>query len=82
MKTFFLVAMMTLIDAERGTRDIFVFNDEFKSWNECRNFSFINQLPIMQRLYYEFGPENPPYMLSCVEKEIVEKIRKELGQSV
>ena len=82
MKTFFLVAMMSLIHTETGTRDIFVFTNEFKSWNECRNFSFINQMPIMQRLYYEFGPDNPPYMISCVEKDVVEKIQKELGQNV
>ena len=75
---FLIVAMMTLINAESGTRDLYVFNNKFETWEECARFSQINMFPIMRRLFHEFGPNNEPHMISCVTEDVVEKLILEL----
>ena len=75
---FLIVAMMSLVNIENGTRDIYVFNNKFETWNECARFTQINMFPIMRRLFAEFGPDNEPHMISCVDEKVVEKIKSEL----
>ena len=75
---FLIVAMMSLVNIENGTRDIYVFNNKFETWKECARFTQINMFPIMKRLFVEFGPNNEVHMISCVKEDVVEKIKKEI----
>ena len=53
---FLIVAMMTVINVENGTRDIYVFDThKFNTWEQCARFTQINMFPIMRRLFAEFG---------------------------
>jgi hypothetical protein len=76
---FLIVAMMTLINTESGTRDLYVFDShKFDTWNQCARFSQINAFPIMRRLFEEFGPDNKPHMVSCVTEDVVKQLIQEL----
>ena len=76
---FLIVAMMTVINVENGTRDIYVFDThKFNTWEQCARFTQINMFPIMKRLFVEFGPNNEVHMISCVKEDVVEKIKKEI----
>ena len=76
---FLIVAMMTVINVENGTRDIYVFDThKFNTWEQCARFTQINMFPIMRRLFAEFGPDTEHHMISCVDEKVVEKIKNEL----
>ena len=76
---FLIVAMMSVINVEQGTRDIYVFDThKFDTWEQCARFTQLNMFPIMRRLFAEFGPNNEPHMISCVDEKVVEKIKSEL----
>ena len=76
---FLIVAMMTVINVENGTRDIYVFDThKFNTWEQCARFTQINMFPIMRRLFAEFGPDNEPHMILCIDEKVVEKIKNEL----
>ena len=76
---FLIVAMMTMVNVESGTRDLYVFDShKFDTWRQCATFTQVNMFPIMRRLFHEYGPNNEPHMISCVTEDVVEKIKKEL----
>jgi hypothetical protein len=74
---WFIVAMMSVIYPD-GNRDIFVFDRQFNTYEECQKEANI-QLPfLIERLWIEFGEKNPnnmPHMISCVTEDVVEQFK-------
>tara|TARA_B100000035_G_C20571438_1_gene366978 strand:+ start:140 stop:415 length:276 start_codon:yes stop_codon:yes gene_type:complete len=76
----FLVALMAFM--ENGQVPGFeppmayVFTDPtFNSVPECKNFAIKNSDMILFKLYKEFGQNYRPHMISCVDKNVVDKIK-------
>lgn len=71
---FFIIALMTLINPDTNTQNIYVFTKPYKTIEECKQ-SAIDNIPIIsQTLLRNFGEKDRPQLISCVTKETIYKL--------
>ena len=71
---YFIVALMTLINPETNTQNIYVFTKPHSTIEECKIFAVQNIPVISEQLYINFGPKDKPRLITCVTKEIIEEL--------
>ena len=49
----------------------------FNTVEECKSYAIDNSESLLIKLYNEFGPNYRPHMVSCVDKDTVEKIKQQ-----
>lgn len=71
---YFIVALMSLVNPETNSANMYVFTKPHQSIEACKYFAVTNIPAISETLYKNFGPDDTPQMISCVTKDVIEQL--------
>jgi len=80
MIQYIIVALMSM--TEPSGENVYVFyKPQFSEIEECKLYARQNSRNIFRTLIGEFGPDNPPRIISCIPRNMLEDL-VDLGNEV